>query len=438
MLEQAIFEYPRDRDRIRQRLCKRSRPFDRSLIADIQEIFDHVAVSGDAAVREATARFDQLTPPSLRLPDRYVAHCVNGLTPRLRDAIQVAIGNIRQVNQTLMPPAFAQAELRDGTIVGEKCVPLDSVGLWVPARKGPLVSTALMLTVPATVAGVRRTVVAMPPTAEGLGDPVTVAAASLAGADEIVVGNGVAVIAAMAVGTDAIAETDAIYGPGPNAIAAAMSVAFSYGKRTVVGIGPTEAAIVADGTADPRLIAWDLASESEHGPDSSCVLASDNPGLIERVAAELTAIVAAAPEPRKSNLMSVFGPDGLGALVRTDTIAQACDVVDGYAPEHLLIVCAPGNEAFALDAISNAAEILLGPCTPFSAANYAIGITAVLPTNGFAGRFSGITCRDMLKYSSCARLNARALSTLLPTIEAIGEHEGLPCHVQAARARSSD
>jgi histidinol dehydrogenase len=435
LFEEIAYNYPEDRERLRKKMEGHNRLFDRALIKDVQDIFSDVQINKDRAVIKATGNFDKVGLGEICLTDAYADKCVAGLTPELRSAIDMAIENIGQVNRAMMPAAFWQKEIRKGTIVGEKCTPLSCVGLWVPARKGPLVSTALMLTVAAKVAGVGKIVVGMPPTKEGLGDPATVAAARLAGADLFVVGNGVAIIAAMSMGTESVPEADGIYGPGPNAIAAAMSTAFSYGKRTVVGIGPTEGAIIADDSADAATIAYDMISESEHGPDSSFVLATPSETLAGRVREQLGMVIGDVQGPRRTNLLSVFGGNGFGAIVVTKDIRAACEVINEYAPEHLMIWCSPDNERVALEEIKNTGEILVGPFTTFSTANYMIGITAVLPTNGFAKRFSGVTCKDMVKFSSFGRLDRAAVEEMFPAIKAIGEYEGLPCHVKAAEVR---
>jgi len=435
LFKEIIYSYPKDRDRLRKKMEGHNRLFDRALIQDVQDIFSDVQRNKDRAVIKATGDFDKVDLREIRLTGAYIDRCVAGLTPELRSAIDMAIENIGQVNQAMMPEAFWQKEIRPGTIVGEKCTPLSCVGLWVPARKGPLVSTALMLTVAAKVAGVGKIIVGMPPTKEGMGDPATVAAARLAGADMFVVGNGVAVIAAMSMGTESVPEADGIFGPGPNAIAAAMSTAFSYGKRTVVGIGPTEGAIIADGSADAATIAYDMVSESEHGPDSSFVLATPSESLAQKVSEQLGIVIQDVQEPRRKNLLSVFNGNGFGAIVVTEDIKGACEVINEYAPEHLMIWCNPENERVALEEIKNTGEILVGPFTTFSTANYMIGITAVLPTNGFAKRFSGVTCKDMVKFSSFGKLDRNAIEEMFPSIKAIGEYEGLPCHVKAAEIR---
>jgi histidinol dehydrogenase len=435
VFEELILKYPSDKKRLWHKLEKHYQLFDRSLLSNCQSIFDSVEINGDDGIYTATKSFDKRNIDTIRVDEEYVCKCIKDLAPGLTTAIKHAIANITQVNEALKPVEFWTKEIRPGTIIGEKTTPLSSVGLWVPARKGPLVSTAIMLVVAAKVAGVKKIVVGMPPNQNGVADPATIAAAKLAGADEFVVGNGVGIIAGFSLGTKSITEVDGIFGPGPNAIAAAMSLAFSYGKRTVVGIGPTEGAIIADESADARTLAYDMMSESEHGPDSSFLFVTHSEKLALSVFDNLIGIINSVEEPRKSNLLSVFSASGFGAIVITDSLNSAIEVVNEYAPEHLMIWCNEKNEKRVLDEIYNAGEILAGPFTTFSAANYLIGITAVLPTNGFAKRFSGITCKDMMKYSSFGKLTKEAINALYPGIKAIGEYEGLPCHVKAAGIR---
>lgn len=435
MFEKIIYRYPSEKSLLWSRIEKHYKLFDRSLIADCQDIFTAVEKEGDNAIYEATEKYDNATVESLKVDEKYIEQCVNTLSPELRKVIEEVIENISQVNEILKPEEFWQKEVRPGTVIGEKCTPLSSVGLWVPARKGPLVSTALILTVAAKVAGVKRIVVGMAPKQNGKGDTATIAAAKLAGADEFLVGNGVGIIGGFSVGTKSVPEVDGIFGPGPNAIAAAMSVAFSYGKRTVVGIGPTEGAIIADDSADARTIAYDMISESEHGPDSSFLLATHSEALALAVTEELKKIIDSVEQPRKNNLISVFGSQGFGAIVITESLESSIEVINEYAPEHLMIWCNSTNEEKTLKGIQNTGEILIGPHTTFSAANYLIGITAVLPTNGFSKRFSGITCKDMLKFSSFGKLTEEVIQNMYPGIKTLGEYEGLPCHVKAVEIR---
>ncbi len=427
-----IFEIPEDEDKLRSRLSPRKNLLDGSLLSDVTLLFNNVAADGDRAIKDATEKFDKIQIKSVKVPEEYIEKSVSGLSNKFRKAVEKAVKNIKEVNEALMPPPEWRKEIRPGTVIGEKSTPLSSVGLYIPARKGPLVSTALMLVTSAKVAGVKNIIVGMPPQEKGEANPSTAAAARIAGANSIFIGNGVALLGGMTAGTESIPEVEGMFGPGPAGIAAAMSVAFSHGKKTVVGIGPTDCAVIADENASPDWIARNLMCEAEHGPDSSVLLATTSKDLAENVAGILSDRIPVVEENRRQILMKVFGEHGMGAIAVVPDFDSACEIIDEYAPEHLMVSCAEKIQEDILTKIKNSGEILLGHNTPFSAANYAIGITAVLPTNGFAKSFSGITCRDMLKTSTIGALSESALHELKETIETLGEHEGLPCHVDAA------
>lgn len=427
-----IFKIPEDENKLRDRLLPRKNLLDGSLIANVTSLFNNVMNDGDRAIKEATEKFDEIQINSVKVPEEYLESSISGLSDQFKEAVETAIRNIKEVNEALMPPPEWRKEIRPGTVVGEKAIPLESVGLYIPARKGPLVSTALMLVTSAKVAGVANIVVGMPPQEDGKANPSTAAAARIAGADNIVIGNGVALLAGMTFGTESVPEVDGMFGPGPAGIAAAMSVAFSHGKKTIVGIGPTDCAVIADESASPEWIARNLMCEAEHGPDSSVLFATTSEGLAEKVMDILFNRIPLVEEKRRNILMKVFGKDGMGAITVVPDIDSACTIINEYAPEHLMVSCDEPSQEEILSKINNAGEILLGHNTPFSAANYAIGITAVLPTNGFAKAFSGITCKDMIKTSTIGALSESALNELKNTIDTLGEHEGLPCHVDAA------
>ncbi len=431
-MKELIFKLPEDKELLNKRLASRKNLLDSSLVTSISALFDSVKTSGDKAVKEATEKFDKISIEEVRVSEEYIKKCMEELSPRFKNAVEKAIKNIAEVNEALMPERDWRKEIRPGTVIGEKITPLDSVGLYIPARKGPLVSTALMLVTAAKVAGVKNIVVGMPPQENGKANPSTVAAAHIAGANRIVIGNGVAVLAGMTFGTESIPEVDGMFGPGPAGIAAAMSVAFSYGKKTVVGIGPTDCAVIADDSASPGWVAKNLMCEAEHGPDSSVLFATASKTLAENVAEELEKKIPDVDEKRRPILEKVFGKDGMGTIALVNDLTEACKVIDEYAPEHLMVACTDEGQEKVLSEIKNSGEILMGHNTPFAAANYAIGITAVLPTNGFAKSFSGITCKDMIKTSTIGALSEEALKDLEDTICELGEHEGLPCHVNTA------
>ncbi|MGG1556264.1 histidinol dehydrogenase [Paenibacillus ferrarius] len=432
-----VFSIPEQSELLAKRFNKHKTLFTREVLNGVLSIFDEVARTGDEGIRRLTAQYDKVDVTELVLSKEKVEASVASLTPSLRAAIEQAIGNVREANRAMLPTTW-EKEIRPGTVIGEKVVPLDSVGIWIPARKGPLVSTAIMLVVAAKTAGVPKIVVGMPPLPHGRGDEGTIAAAKLAGADEFVIGNGVSIIAGFAQGTASLPEVDGIFGPGPGGIAAAMSVAMTYGKKSVLGIGPTECLIFADETADPRQITYDLLNEGEHGPDSSSILVTTSADLARKVEALLWTCIEEVEEKRRQYLKQVFGVGGKGAIVVAADRDQAFDFINWFAPEHVMLVCDQDNEELALSRITNAGEMLIGAYTPFSAANYGIGITAVLPTNHFARAFSGVTSKDMVKVSTIGRLSKEALKDIYPIIQELGTYEQLPCHVKAAEIRLLD
>jgi histidinol dehydrogenase len=399
----------------------------------VLSLFEAVRRGGDDAVLKATREHDQVELPRIDVDPRDVSAEVARLSNELRQAIEVSLRHITEVNVGLLP-ADSEKLVRPGTLVGERYRPLDSVAVYVPTRKGPLISTALMLIGAARAAGVERIVMLSPPLECGTWEPRTFAAGMLAGATEFYVGNGVALIAALCHGTESAASVDGIVGPGPGGIAAAMAIAACFGKRTVAGLGPTDCAILADEDANPTNVALDLLAEAEHGKDSSALLVTPSSALAGAVRSEIERQIALLPAARRPAVEWVFGPHGLGALVVAPWDAGV-ELINAFAPEHLMLV-GPGAEARA-SRIRHAGEVLLGAHSPFAAANYAIGVSAVLPTNGFARSSSAVTALDFLRLSTTARLEASALQSLGSTIVALATAESLPCHANAITQRAT-
>jgi histidinol dehydrogenase len=424
------FTLPGDSAALTRRLAPRSAPASIGELSSVLALFEEVRRTGDAAVLKATRQHDGVALPGLAVPARDVAAAA--LPAALRTAIERSLQNILQVNTRLLP-ADTDDEVRPGTRVGERHRPLDSVAVYVPTRKGPLISTALMLIGAARAAGVARIAMLAPPLASGQWEPQTFAAGMIAGATEFYIGNGVALIAAACQGTESVPRVDGVVGPGPGGIAAAMGIAACLGAHTVVGLGPTDCAILADESANATNVALDLMAEAEHGKDSSALLVTPSAALAARVGSEIERQLGAVPDSRRAVLEHVFGADGLGALVVAPW-DEALALIDRFAPEHLMLV-GPAAEARA-PRIRNAGELLLGPHSPFAAANYAIGVSAVLPTNGFARSHSAVTARDFLRLSTTARLDAAALAELAPAIVALATAEGLPCHAAAIERRA--
>ncbi len=422
-----VLSYGKDYEEILDRMRKRKPRFDETLFEDVSEIIEEVRERGDEAVIEATAEFDSVRLGSIVVGPEERRAAVGSIDPGVLSVLKEAGQRIEKVSRRFMPGSEALEEVEPGIWAGRKVTPLSSAGLWVPCRKGPLASTMLMLAVPARVAGVAEVVAATPPLSDGGVDPATLAAADTAGVTRVVRGNGVALIAAMAFGTESVPRVEAIYGPGPPAISVAMAYVGMYGIRTGPAMGPSECMIIADGEADADEAARDLLSECEHGPDSSGVLITDSSAFAELVRSRLPTIVEELPEPRRGYAAEAMGERGMIVLV--DDLGQAADLANAYAPEHLQLAVEGEKQGRLLDAIRNAGEILLGQSTPFSGANYAMGITAVLPTGGWARAFSGIDVNSYLKASTLGRVDGEALPELCRIVRALGEAEGFPAHV---------
>jgi histidinol dehydrogenase len=272
-------------------------------------------------------------------------------------------------------------------------------------------------------------VVCTPPGPDGTVDPASLVAADLCGVHEIYRVGGAQAIAALAYGTTAIGRVHKITGPGSGYVAAAKRLL--YGTVDVgLPAGPSEAITLADASADVDLVARDLLIEAEHGPDSSSLLVTDDRPLAEAVMTLLPQKMAALPEWRQAFCRTVFeAPEGTGGIVLAESMRQAVDFVNEYAPEHLEVQV---QEPFAiLSLLRNAGEILIGPYTPFCTGNYCVGTNAVLPTGGFAHSFSCTSVFDFLKRTGLAYLNAQGYASLSETTRRLAEFEGFPAHANA-------
>jgi histidinol dehydrogenase len=421
----------------RRRLLERATAaiFDPGLVAGVRELVEDVRAYGDEAIVRALARFDGVDCPAdgLRVTEAEFEAARARVSPQLLAAIRQGIGRIRAFNERVLEGASWQVELEPGLVVGERSGPIDSAGLFVPSGKGSFPSVLMQIGTPAVVAGVPRIAIVVPPLA-GRGrevDPAVLVVAEELGLTGVFRANGPAGIAALAVGTRTIPRVSKIVGPGSPAVTAAQIQVQALGCSTVMLFGPSESLVIADETADPVLLAVDLLNEAEHGSDSAALLVTASEALVDAVSAEVDAQLAGLPEPRRSYAAAALSDFG-GAIVVTD-LDEACAFANEYAPEHLQVVTSDPEATLAR--IEHAGEILLGP-TPFSAANYVLGIPATLPTGRFARVSSGVTARTFVKASSIGRVAPAALARLAPAILALAEHEGFPAHARAIQARA--
>ena len=358
------------------------------------------------------------------------------VSPEVDAAIDDAIVHLRAFNEQLMARAADWSfESEPGLTVGEKITPITSAGLFVPSGKASYPSVAYQLAVPATVAGVPTLALVVPPMPDGSGriDPAVLVVCRKLGITNVFRVNGPAGVAALGFGTQTIPQVRKIVGPGSPPVACAQVEMQRHGCATMMILGPTESVVIADHSADPRLAAADLLNEAEHGTDSAVLLITTSRELADAIDTELVTQLAALPSARAEAARAALGTNGGCVLV--GDLAEAAEVANRWAPEHLQVAVAPEAEAELLDLLVNAGEILIGQHTLFSAGNFVIGCPASLPTGGFAHVSSGITADTFLKRTAVARADAIALARMTPTILAMSAHEGFPAHANAAAIR---
>lgn len=422
----------------RDELCGRGLRdiFDPALRDSISALIEDVRTRGDAAVCDAMRRFDgiSLDPTRLRVdPDEIAAARVE---QGVENAIVDAISHLKAFNDHLLERATDwQIEIENGLVAGEKVTPISSAGLFVPSGKASYPSVAYQLAVPAVVAGVPRIALVVPPVPGGAGevDPAVLVVCRLLGITDVFRVNGPAGIAALGFGTENIPRVRKVVGPGSPAVTIAQVEMQRHGLATMMLLGPTESMVIADHSADPVRLAADLLIEAEHGTDSCVVLVCTSPALVDAVDEELEVQLAELPDARARAARSSLGPNG-GAVI-VESLDEAVEVANMFAPEHLQVAVEASREEGVVDGLANAGEILIGQHTPFSAANFVIGCPASLPTSGFAHVSSGITVEAFLKRTAVARASESALRRMSGSIVSLAGHEGFPAHANAILRR---
>lgn len=420
------------RDEERRAIMERSELDIEEVRESVAAIIEAVRARGDAALKEFSLRFDgvDLDRLPIKVSEEEFDAARDAISDEVKDALLFSIENVRKYHEAQEERAMQMIEIRPGVFAGERATPIDSAALYIPRGRGSFPSMLYMLTVPASIAGVPRVSIFTPPNPDGTVDPACLYAAELCGFEEIYRIGGAHAVAAAALGTESVERVEKIVGPGSMYVAAAKRL-LSFKVDVGLPAGPSEAAIIADATADPETLAVDLLTEAEHGADSSAILIVTDRNLAERAAAALEKEIAGLPEPRRGFAERVFS--GYGGVLVAQDIADAAQIVNTYAPEHLQIQCRDPFDVLPL--IRNAGEIILGGNTSFSAANYAIGANAVLPTGGRAKTFSPVSVRDFMKYSSVIYTTKSGSALLADPVATLAEYEGFPAHRNAALRR---
>jgi len=417
----------------RTRLLQRSETDIAEAVRLVRPILEEVRDRGDAALREFTKKFDgaDIGALPLRVDDDEFLRAERILSPELKKALEFAVENVRRFHESQRPGPMSFQEIRPGVYAGERASPIASAGLYVPRGRGSFPSMLYMLAVPALTAGVPRISVVTPPDPDGSVDPACLYAARILGLRDLFRVGGAQAVAALAYGTESIPEVTKIVGPGSSFVTAAKRL---LADRVDTGLpaGPSESIVLADGGADPRLVLLDLLIEAEHGSDSSALLVTSDRTLAEEVASLLPPMVETLPEPRRTFARDVFSR--YGGVILTESLEEAVEIVNLFAPEHLQIQTRDPFDVLPL--IRNAGEILLGPATPFSLANYACGANAVLPTGGKALTRSAVSVRDFIKHSSVVRVSPGAFDEMRRHVQILADYEGFTAHGEALRRRT--
>ncbi len=394
----------------------------------VAAILAEVRSDGDAALARLTARFDGVVPEALAVPAEECTAALERIPSELRAALEVAAERIRAYHaHEADRPAGPYAA--DGVTVRHLVRPVTRAGCYAPGGRARYPSTVLMCAVPARVAGVDEVVLCVPPGPDGRIDDATLAAAAVAGVDEVYAVGGAQAVAAMAFGTETIGAVDVIVGPGNRYVAEA--------KRQVSGVvgvasafaGPSEVVVVAGPTTPPDLAAIDLVVQAEHGPDGSAWLLTWSEEVADAVDAEVAAIVASSP--RRADLEATLGGGGYAVLV--DGPEQACAVSDVIAPEHLELLVDDAEDL--LEHIHAAGAVFLGIDAPASIGDYLAGPNHVLPTNRTARFSSALRVDDFRKHIHAVTVGPEAVAELGPHVVVLAETEGLPAHAESVRRR---
>ncbi|HXW39448.1 MAG TPA: histidinol dehydrogenase [Acidimicrobiales bacterium] len=398
--------------------------------AQVADILAEVRREGDAALRRLTERFDGVRVDELRVPEAEGEAALRRVPAALRRALEVAHDRIAAYHAH--EAAAPASEFRsDGIAVRHLVRPVGRAGCYAPGGRARYPSTVLMTAVPARVAGVGEVVLCVPPGPDGRIDDASLAAAALAGVDEVYRVGGAQAIAALAYGTESIEPVDVVVGPGNRYVAEAKrQVSGAVGVSSAFA-GPSEVVVVADAAAPADLCAIDLLVQAEHGPDGLAWLVTWSEEVARSVDREVDRLVAGSA--RRSDLESTLASGGYAVIV--DGPEQAAAVIDVVAPEHLELVVDPDVAESLLASVSSAGAVFVGPWSPASVGDYLAGPNHVLPTNRTARFASALRVDDFRRHSHVVTVERPALDELGPSVVTLAECEGLPAHAESVRRR---
>ena len=397
------------------------------IVADI--IYD-VRKNGDEALFKYCEKFDKAKLESLAVTEEEISEAVNSVDEKFLDILKRAAKNIRKFHEKQVRNSFIIND-ENGIVAGQKIIPVDRAGLYVPGGTAAYPSTVLMDSIPAKIAGCQEVVMVTPPNSEGKVNPVILAAAYVAGVDKIFKVGGAQAIAALAYGTESIPKVDKIVGPGNAFVAEAKKQVFGMVSIDMIA-GPSEILVVADKTCNPKYVAADLLSQAEHDKMASAVLVTDSKELAEAVSAEIENQLPLLErwEIARASI------DNNGKIIVADTLDAAIDIANEIAPEHLELCV--DNPFDYLDQIRHAGSIFMGKNCPEALGDYFAGPNHTLPTSGTARFSSPLSVDDFVKKTQYTYYTKNALERVARDVEYFAEKEGLTAHAKSAVIRLED
>ena len=397
--------------------------------ASARRIFEQVRADGDVALRALTRRFDGVALGDLRVGDEEFAAALASVPAALQAALAEARGRLLAWHRAGMAAEF-EVETAPGVRCGRLLRPIVRVGLYVPEGSAPLPSTALMLGVPAQLAGCDDVVLCTPPRSDGTADPAVLVAAALCGIRTVFKLGGAQAIAAMAFGTDSVPRCDKLFGPGNRHVTAAkqLAAALPGGPAIDLPAGPSEVLVIADAGAPVAHVAADLLSQAEHGPDSQVILITDAPALLDAVRVEVAAQVRGLPRVALATQALEHA-----RLILVDSLDDAFAISNAYAPEHLIL--ALREPRGWLPSVRCAGSVFLGDHAPESLGDYCSGTNHVLPTDGAARAWSGVGVGSFQLAISVQDVTPAGLAAIGPCAVEIARAEGLEAHAQSVLRR---
>lgn len=413
----------------RNKLLERSKIDAESVITVVSDVINNVKQNGDNALKVYTEKFDNVKLKKFQVSRDEIKRSYDHVDKNVVEALKKASKNIKKFHKAQIPEEWFK-EVDSGINAGQIIRPFEIIGCYIPGGRAVYPSSVLMTIIPAKIAGVKKIICCTPPMPDGSINDMVLVAADIAGADEIYKVGGAQAIAAMAYGTESIPKVDKIVGPGNIFVTAAKKLV--YGDVDIdFPAGPSEVLIIADNTGNAEYIAFDMLAQAEHDPDAASVLVTDSSDLAHQV----NEIVLANIKYMQRSKIIEESLKKYGKIIVTDSINDAVEFSNDYAPEHLIIMTEdPEN---VLNNINNAGSIFLGELTPVAAGDYGSGTNHVLPTSKNARMYSGLSTESFLKKPTVQRLSKEGVENLKDVVVTLAEYEGLYAHAESFKKRIS-